>query len=626
VCYLSCHLFAIANRRFSQLASSSDPAAAPYSVVPPWALNLPFLGWLWFRGSWRFGWRRHRWLFGSGLVGSGLVGSGLVVGVCRFCVSSLSEGFADASQKSVPASCHCDRCFCHSAHAVRSTYTSVRLERLLHLPLRSCAGAVYCCVRKQNAVHAANLSAHVLYYHVWCVPDVPGMCTLHTGGTEPFFFADDAYLDYLSMQYAIRVRFLPSDHILADQPEYIRGTPKPVYPSRHRLDSLIAHLTVGVLEDRFRHIEASIPRVQSPHLDKHTNPVGIHERWIQSLPDFTMLLYTDGSKLEDGRTGSGWVTYCVGNGIARRISAGHCHLGTRAEVFDAELHAAQEALVVLQHLDTPVATAYLCVDNQSALDTLHGNASQTQYSRTAAAIATELVQHGWKILGIWTPAHVGIVGNEAADSEAKAGAATSSPTACAHARTTKTWMLTQSRQRLRERWHAALPDAVPSSRFPDHLRSLRWPDTRALWRLYAGRTPSDRDPGADHDKDPEPCDCGESYVSSAHILLECRLFSRTRSRMLQKAPDVTISSVLQPAHALPVLEFLKTTRLGYAADLRAEDEERRGGGSDGDGGGRGSDGGSGGSGGSEMGREAGCEGMEREEVESEGEWRFGLFE
>jgi hypothetical protein len=79
--------------------------------------------------------------------------------------------------------------------------------------------------------------------------------------------------------------------------------------------------------------------------------------------------------------------YCVGNGVARRISAGHCHLGTRAEVFDAELHATQEALTTLQHLDTPVATAYLCIDNQSALDKLHGNASQTQYLRTAAGTA-----------------------------------------------------------------------------------------------------------------------------------------------------------------------------------------------------------------------------------------------
>jgi ribonuclease HI len=432
----------------------------------------------------------------------------------------------------------------------------------------------------------------------------------------------DAYLDYLSMRYAIRVRFLPADHILAGSPEYIRGKPKPELPSRHRLDGLISHLTIGKLEDCSNSVDASIPRIESPHRDKHTDPTGIHVRWIQLFPDFTILLYTDCSKLEDGRTGSGWVTYCVGNGTARRILADHCHLGTRAEVFDAELHAAQEALIALQHLDTPVATAYLCIDNQSVLDMLHGKASQTQYSRAAAATAAKLHGIGWKILGTWTPTHVGIVGNEAADSEAKAGAASSA--ACTHARTTKTWMLAQTRKQLRERWTAALPDAIPSMHFSDHLKHLRWPATRALWRLYAGRTPSDRDPGADHDRDPEPCDCGESFASSAHILLECRLFSRARARMLQKAPDITVMSILRPAHVPAVMEFMKTTGLGYTGKLYGGD------GGDGDDGGEGGSDGVGGERGEEDGwsdrGEVGEVDGEEAEEGSGGEWKFGLFE
>jgi hypothetical protein len=38
--------------------------------------------------------------------------------------------------------------------------------------------------------------------------------------------------------------------------------------------------------------------------------------------------------------------------------------------------------------------------------------------------------------------------------------------------------------------------------------------------------------------------------------------------MLQKALDITISSILRPAQTPAVMEFLKTTKLGYAADLR----------------------------------------------------------
>jgi hypothetical protein len=345
-----------------------------------------------------------------------------------------------------------------------------------------------------------------------------------------------------------------------------------------------------------------------------------------------MLLYTDGSKLDEGRTGSGWAIHCVGNGTARKIQTGHCHLGSRAEVYDPELHATQEALGILRELDIPAATTYLCVDNQSALDTLHSNASSTQYSGTAGVAAAELCHRGWKILGVWTPAHVGIVGKGEADSEAKAGATSTPSTACQHARTTKTWMLVQTCPQLRERWSAGLPGAIPSFNFPDHLRSQRWRDTRALWRLHAGRTPSDRDPGADHDKDPEPCDCGESFISSAHILTEC-VVHRPRTRMLQQAPEVTVSSVSSPSHAPAVLEFLRTTGLGYTRALHAEknrggEESRRGeeSGSDEGGGGSGDGGDDDGSGrDGEGGEEAAAVEVDEEGDGSGGEWRFGLF-
>jgi hypothetical protein len=273
-----------------------------------------------------------------------------------------------------------------------------------------------------------------------------------------------------------------------------------------------------------------------------------------------------------------------------------------------------------------VATAYLCVDNQSALDTLHGNASQTQYSRTAANVAAELYGIGWKILDVWTPAHGGKVGNEAADTEAKAGAAGSD--ACKHARTTKRWLLSQTRQQHKEQWTKALPGAVPSFSFPANLRCMHWSATRTLWQLYAGRTPSDRDPSADHDKAPEPCDCGDSFLPSAHILLECRLFLRARTRMLQKAPDMTLSNMLRSTHTPAIIEFMETTGLGYTTKLREStdkmggDEMRRGGGDGSDGGSKGDGVGDGGRGRAEVDGHA----VEGEDDECEDEWRFGLFE
>jgi hypothetical protein len=91
--------------------------------------------------------------------------------------------------------------------------------------------------------------------------------------------------------------------------------------------------------------------------------------------------------------------------------------------------------------------------------------------------------------------------------------------------------------------------------------------------------------------------------------------------MLQKVPDIMVSSILGPTHMPAVMEFMKTTGLGYKSDLRADDsirseseEERRDG--------------------SER-REEGvaveresevADKEERVEEEDEDEWRFGSFE
>jgi ribonuclease HI len=383
-----------------------------------------------------------------------------------------------------------------------------------------------------------------------------------------------AYLDYLTLRYAIRLRFLPADHVLAPRAAYSGNAPRADYPSRLRMSTLIHALAPGgAIEDRFCQIDDAIPSARSPHPDRETDPIGIHGKWVAALPDLTMLLYTDGSKFEDGRTGSGWVAYCVGDRVARKVASGRCHLGSRAEVYDAELHAIQEALTALRDsIDTTPGMAYVCVDNQSALDTLASDASATHFSRAAARVAAELSQTGWKIQGIWTPAHVGIAGNEAADAEAKAGAgATAATTPCVHAHATKTWMFAESKRQLRSKWAQEFPDARPGMHFPAHLRGHQWVDTRALWRLYCRRTPSDRDP-ARGPAAADPCSCGDGILSGGHVFIECRLFKRARKRMQTTSPGrLSRAYVLDPKHTQAVITFMRTTGLGFRAELRYED-------------------------------------------------------
>jgi ribonuclease HI len=90
-----------------------------------------------------------------------------------------------------------------------------------------------------------------------------------------------------------------------------------------------------------------VTKMISPNPDKTTRPQHLHEKWLETLPDHTITIYTDGSKLTNGAVGCGWAIFHHGDQQLHRLTEGQCHLGNRAEVFDAELHAVQEAVTTL---------------------------------------------------------------------------------------------------------------------------------------------------------------------------------------------------------------------------------------------------------------------------------------
>ena len=122
----------------------------------------------------------------------------------------------------------------------------------------------------------------------------------------------EAYLDYLSLRFAIRLHFLPGHHALG-QPR-LDQTTRQNLPGLHHLYALSKHLIMGKLEDRMTTSTADIiPKITSPNPDKTTCPNELHGKWLHSLPDCTIVIYTDGSKLDSGSTGCGWVIFNIGN-------------------------------------------------------------------------------------------------------------------------------------------------------------------------------------------------------------------------------------------------------------------------------------------------------------------------
>jgi len=147
-------------------------------------------------------------------------------------------------------------------------------------------------------------------------------------------------------------------------------------------------------------------------------------------------------------------------------------------VYDAELHAVQEAVSTLLTTTALQGTVFICIDNQAAMATLNFNKHNHEYTQQALDSIEDLRTLSWQISITWCPSRCNIKGNETANTLAKQGAGSSVP--CRFTLTTKTWLLVQARAQFMERWKTQLPLSMPSFTFPKHLQEVEWADTRAL--------------------------------------------------------------------------------------------------------------------------------------------------
>jgi ribonuclease HI len=131
-------------------------------------------------------------------------------------------------------------------------------------------------------------------------------------------------------------------------------------------------------------------------------------------------------------------------GEISQLGQGSCHLGIQSEVFDAELHTIAEGLEDLNQIEIAPTNIYICVDNQAVVDTLYENRENSEPARHAIKQAN-LLMKGWDIQVIWTPAHLGIPGNELTDKLAKSGSDLANQL-CKHSCTTRTWLYQNARQ------------------------------------------------------------------------------------------------------------------------------------------------------------------------------------
>jgi ribonuclease HI len=155
-------------------------------------------------------------------------------------------------------------------------------------------------------------------------------------------------------------------------------------------------------------------------LDKEKATARFRE-WQAALPTDDIIVFTDGSQDEYGRTGWGFAIY---GGGPDPLKTGYGALA-RAEVFDAEAVAALNGLKTALQLAPSQTWIHICIDNTAVLWCLHGRPSDS--SQATFLEFKDLARQRGQINLRWAPGHMDIEGNEMADQLAKKGCEEEAP-------------------------------------------------------------------------------------------------------------------------------------------------------------------------------------------------------
>jgi ribonuclease HI len=297
-----------------------------------------------------------------------------------------------------------------------------------------------------------------------------------------------------------------------------------------------------------------------------------------------LCLWSDGSRLDNGRVGAGvaWQNP-LGAWQAREVP-----LGLGKEVFDAELVGACEALEIAME-DRGREPVTVLLDSQAAISRLrHQRVGPGQSLAIRAHRAAQALEaRGRPVTIQWVPGHQGIEGNERADQAAKKAASKPSRRGCselsiAYANRTRTEVVSTQRKQwlaralgcrslVAQRAYRAQPGwkldpiaATAPKRVASRYYQLK--TGHAAIGAYLRRTKA---------RESEACrGCQAPTESVHHLLFECREWRRQREALyeaLRKA-KVALPGIAEdhpegrilgdPRATRAILQFLNDTAIG----------------------------------------------------------------
>ncbi|KID93327.1 Endonuclease/exonuclease/phosphatase, partial [Metarhizium majus ARSEF 297] len=359
-------------------------------------------------------------------------------------------------------------------------------------------------------------------------------------------------LEARQLRFSARIKSLDQAHPLATRTT--EAAPRPIikciklkyqlppkaFPTRlRRTNRLLGNCQRPVLMPRKYNHETQQP-LQTASKEESAKDF---DRWLQTIPALSLIVYSDGSLSSSGAAGYGYAVHQSG----RSVCQGAGRLGP-AEVFDAEAKGALEGLkAALRLSQSATQRIVVCLDNIAAAACLRGKPPDS--SQRVFLTFQALAKTHRKTEVRWIPGHTKIPGNEQADILAKTGCAQPEP---ADAVPTLAFLRKTARQRSRIAvqawWDASAPDKYQSLtlKFPSSCPpELALPRT-ILHHLLAARTShgdfADYHERFHHSDACVTCSCGRRKAPT-HLFYCRKIQPRCRMR-LAPSPTVAINQAI----------------------------------------------------------------------------------
>ena len=266
-------------------------------------------------------------------------------------------------------------------------------------------------------------------------------------------------------------------------------------------------------------------------------------------------IYTDGSKSSDG----------VGSAVVYGEEVFCAKLSDHASVFTAEMHAINKALSIVN--SSPYSDFVIYTDSLSSVNAIKRLNSFHPLIQKAQEWLFRIATKHKTIKFCWVPSHVGISGNEKADSEARVAATLNENhiNGVPHS-DMKRPIRHYIQRKWQERWSALTTNRKYRKIRPsiEHWSSSYHPNRRierSLSRLRIGHTWLTHHYILEGQRPPE-CDQCHVPISVEHILVECTKFQRGRRRF--SLENKTIETLLGNDGDINLLmSFLKEIDVFY---------------------------------------------------------------